>query len=380
MDTVKHLSKSLLHKFGVRVLVEDGVLSTAKIKEINRDFDASNKEKTNLYDILLSTDRISEGFNLNRAGMIINYDIPWNPVRVIQRVGRINRISKKVFDELLIVNFFPTEKGAELVQSREIASNKMFLIHEILGEDAKIFDIDETPTAAGLFNRVTQNPDEAEEESFYTLVLKKYLAIKKDEPELVDKLKDYPARVKAAKEGNENELLVFFRKGRMYVQGIHYDKSAGGTPYSTVLEDVFDKIECTKDDPRLDLSKDFWDAYQKIKNHKETFLEYAGSKSQENKAINNLKTMIKRPWEGLKPHIPFLKKLLDDVLNFGSLSDYTLRRIANLETVNQNKQKDTKDTLDELLKNLGAGYMAREWNKPIQQRKEIIIAVENQKR
>jgi len=58
--------------------------------------------------------------------MVINYDIPWNPVRVIQRVGRINRISKKVFDELYIVNFFPTEKGAELVKSREIASNKMF--------------------------------------------------------------------------------------------------------------------------------------------------------------------------------------------------------------------------------------------------------------
>jgi len=379
MDTVKHLSKSLRFKFGNRVLVEDGGLSTAKIREINRDFDATNKEKTNLYDILLSTDRISEGFNLNRAGMIINYDIPWNPVRVIQRVGRINRISKKVFEELFIVNFFPTEKGSELVQSREIASNKMFLIHEILGEDAKIFDIDETPTPAGLFKRVTQNPDDAEEESFYTYVLKKYMAIKKDEPELVEKLIDYPTRVKVAKSGKENELLVFFKKGRMYVQGIHYDKTDDGTPYSTALEDVFDKIECKKDEHKLDLSKDFWDAYLNVKNYKETFLEYAGSKSQESKAINNLKTMIKRPWEELKPYIPFLKMLLDDVLNFGSLSDYTLRRIANLETVNPNKQKDTKETLDELLKNLGAGYMVRERNKQATQRKEIIIAVENQK-
>ena len=110
--------------------------------------------------------KISEGFNLNRAGMIINYDIPWNPVRVIQRLGRINRISKKVFDELYIVNFFPTEKGAELVKSREIAANKMFLIHTALGEDSKIFDVDEEPTAAGMFSRVQQNPDELEEESF----------------------------------------------------------------------------------------------------------------------------------------------------------------------------------------------------------------------
>ncbi len=54
-----------------------------------------------------------------------------------------------------------------LVKSREIATNKMFLIHQVLGEDAKIFDIDETPTPAALFNRITQNPDEIETKSFY---------------------------------------------------------------------------------------------------------------------------------------------------------------------------------------------------------------------
>ncbi|MCL6102660.1 MAG: phospholipase D-like domain-containing protein [Bacteroidetes bacterium] len=379
MDTVKHLSKSLKTAFGNRVLVEDGGLSTAKIKEINRDFDASNNEPTNLYDVLLSTDRISEGFNLNRAGMIINYDIPWNPVRVIQRVGRINRISKKVFKELYIVNFFPTEKGAELVQSREIASNKMFLIHEILGEDAKIFDIDETPTPAGLFKRVIQNPDEAEEESFYTKVLKKYLAIKKDEPELIEKLQEFPVRVKVAKQGNENELLVFFKKGRMYVQGIHYDKADDGNPYTTSLEDVFDRIECEKVEPKLELSKDFWKAYGNVKEYRETYLEYAGSKSQESKAINNLKTMVKKPWEELKPYLPFIRVLLDDAVNYGSLSDYTLRRIANLETVSPGKHKETVEAIDTLMNELGVGYLTRQKNKGANQRKEIIIAMENQK-
>ena len=76
-----------------------------------------------------------------------------------------------MFDELYIVNFFPTEKGATEVKSREIAQNKMFLIHNVLGEDAKIFDVDEEPTASGLFERLTQSPDELEEESFYTKML-----------------------------------------------------------------------------------------------------------------------------------------------------------------------------------------------------------------
>jgi len=172
IDTVKYLEPILQNHFNNRVLVVAGDLSSGKIRKIYENFDASYHSQEEDYDILLTTDKISEGFNLNRAGMVINYDIPWNPVRVIQRVGRINRISKKVFDELYIVNFFPTEKGADLVKSRDIASNKMFLIHNALGEDAKIFDIDEEPLPSGLYKRIQQNPDSIESESFYTKILK----------------------------------------------------------------------------------------------------------------------------------------------------------------------------------------------------------------
>ena len=146
--------------FSKKVLVVASDLSAHKISQINKGFDASYPDQEDEYDILLASDKISEGFNLNRAGLVINYDIPWNPVRVIQRVGRINRISRKVFNDLYIVNFFPTERGAELVKSREIASNKMFLIHSTLGEDAKIFDIDEEPTPSGLLigsNKIPMN-------------------------------------------------------------------------------------------------------------------------------------------------------------------------------------------------------------------------------
>ena len=179
LDTVKYLEPILRKQYAERILVIAGDLPAHKISQINKNFDAAYPEQNDDFDILLASDKISEGFNLNRAGLVINYDIPWNPVRVIQRVGRINRISKKVFNELYIVNFFPTEKGAELVKSREIAGNKMFLIHNTLGEDAKIFDIDEQPTPSGLFKRIQQNPDQQEEESFYTKALKEFLKIKR---------------------------------------------------------------------------------------------------------------------------------------------------------------------------------------------------------
>ena len=269
-DTVKYLSDLMVKEFDDRVLIVFGDLPAKKIKDINKNFDASSLEQVNDYDILLTTDKISEGFNLNRAGMVINYDIPWNPVRVIQRVGRINRISKKVFDKLYIVNFFPTEQGSDLVRSREIASQKMFLIHNALGEDAKIFDIDEEPTPSGLYNKVQQNPDFMEAESFYTKALKDFESIKEKYPELIASLANFPPRIKVAKKYNQNELLAVIKKQRLFVHHRLYDAEDGSdNHFIKSLEEVYEKIKAEKDEPALSLSDRFWDDYEVIKNYKE---------------------------------------------------------------------------------------------------------------
>lgn len=108
VDTIKHLEPYFREKFGIRLIVCDGKVSKELAKNLNTDCNAQYKRtQTNHFDVLLTSDKLSEGFNLNRAGVIVNYDIPWNPTRVIQRVGRTNRIGAKVFDELYIYNFFP---------------------------------------------------------------------------------------------------------------------------------------------------------------------------------------------------------------------------------------------------------------------------------
>lgn len=370
VDTVLYLEKALEKIFGKSMLVIAGDLSQAKILSINKNFDASYKGQDDDYKLLLTSDKISEGFNLNRAGIVINYDIPWNPVRVIQRLGRINRISKKVFDELYIVNFFPTEQGAELVQSREIAANKMFLIHTALGEDSKIFDIDEEPTPAGLFNRVQQNPDEQEEESFYTKALKEYLKIKNNNPELIDNLSNFPPRIKVAKKGQENELLVFFKKGRLYVSGSATD-SEKPEPYQRTFEEVFDRIICDSDEKALDWNTDnFWKTYQAIQDFREYRLGLVSEQSLEQKALINLDFLIRNKKEELMPYKDFLRTLKEDILNYGTLADFTLRRIMNF------KENNVKD-LDALKKELGSDYLAKEKNRQREQKKEIIIAIEN---
>ncbi len=372
VDTVRYLSKAIKEEFGSRTLVVDGPLFNSGIKQINENFDASYPKQKEDYDILLSSDKISEGFNLNRAGMVINYDIPWNPVRVIQRLGRINRISKRVFDELFIINFFPTERGAKHVRSREIATDKMLLIHAALGEDSKIFDIDEEPSPSGLFNRIQQNPDSREEESFYTKALRRFLKIKDNHPELIKNLDGYPPRIKVAKKHSENELLVFFKKVRLYVTAASTDVE-NLKPYYMDFEDAFDKIVCTNDEEGIDWNTDqFWRAYQRIKEFKDYSSRSNSEQSLEQKALNNLDFLARSDKEELMPLKDFLRTLRDDIAYYGTLSDYTMRRIANFK---ENSSEDVKKLMDEL----GKDYLLREKSREKAQKREVIIAIENKK-
>jgi len=122
-----------------------GDASSSNKEKIRSNFDAGVRKELQQdnYDILIATDAISEGYNLHRAGEIFNYDIPYNPTRVIQRIGRINRINKKVFEHLYIFNFFPTEVGEAETRTKEISTLKMAMIHAIMGEDTKALTKDE---------------------------------------------------------------------------------------------------------------------------------------------------------------------------------------------------------------------------------------------
>ena len=107
-DTANYVYEKLCNDGFERVYKYSSENASKMNKEIiQKNFDAGldKSKQVNDYDIIIATDAISEGFNLHRAGTVINYDIPYNPTRVIQRVGRINRINKKVFEELYIYNF-----------------------------------------------------------------------------------------------------------------------------------------------------------------------------------------------------------------------------------------------------------------------------------
>ncbi len=147
-DTVNYVGDALLSA-GIPTFVYTSENSKTDRVKVRENFDAglpAEKQKDD-FNVLVATDALSEGISLHRAGRIINYDIPYNPTRVVQRVGRINRISKKMFDKLYIDNYFPTDLGEAEVNVRGISTLKMKIFNAVVGSDSRTLTPDEDPVS-----------------------------------------------------------------------------------------------------------------------------------------------------------------------------------------------------------------------------------------
>lgn len=379
VDTIHHLEKRFKSEFKNEVLVCDGKVSKDLARHLNSDFNAQYNKglKTNHFKILLTSDKLSEGFNLNRAGAIINYDIPWNPTRVIQRVGRINRIGSKVYDELFILNFFPSLKGADIVKSREIAQQKMFLIHNALGEDAKIFDDDEEPTPASLGSKINSNPQEEGEVNTITKIRNLYADLQNKHPEIIEKISQLPPRVKTAKSYPQYELNVLRRKGlSLFAQTVGNEESR--IIKEIDFEELLQKIECTIDEPTLKLSSVFWNLYEEVKEFKPKYKMGRTEISLEQKAEANLKKSLKILKNLNFENLNFIQMLIKDLRYYHTLSIRSIRRIGGQEL--SDDKKSIRSFLEEityLKKQLGENYLDVIESKSKGKNKEVIIAIEN---
>jgi len=377
-DTVKYLESALQEHFSNRVLVITGSISKRHLEEINTNFDAAypQAKQENKYDVLLATDKLSEGFNLNRAMMVINYDIPWNPVRVIQRVGRINRISKKVFDTLHITNFFPSEQGADIVKSREIASHKMFMIHQTLGEDARIFDAEEEPSPAKLFAKVQTNPYDLEQEGLYTKLKKLLRQWENEYPDRVKALDEMPIRIKTAKAFSSDSLVLFIRKGKLFSVCRNFiDENKQLIPLP--IEEALNMIECNPDTKQLPLSKNFWKDYLMLKEEAEKFSFKQSQQSNSVKAFNFLSYLLEQNVKELIPWRAFLIMLREDIENYGTLPEYTLKSICDWENRGKPDYQLIAQELEKLSKTLGKNYLKKVKDNLISYEQQIIVAIEN---
>lgn len=123
--------------------------------EIAANFDANQpkEEQRDDYDVIITTEVLAEGVNLHRANVILNYDAPWNATRLMQRIGRVNRIGSKE-DFVHVFNFYPSDDGEKIIKYLPKAYAKLQAFHTMFGEDNKVFSEMEELSEADLNNMV----------------------------------------------------------------------------------------------------------------------------------------------------------------------------------------------------------------------------------
>lgn len=262
-DTVNYLGKALVNA-GLPAMKYTSADATSANKDLIRaNFDAGLKPalQQNDFCILVATDAISEGYNLHRAGAIFNYDIPYNPTRVIQRIGRINRINKKVFDQLYIYNYFPTDVGEAETRTKEISTLKMAMIHAIMGEDTKALTKEED-LQAYFKERYRKELSRNEEESWDTPYRKLLNSLKGTD--VYNNALELPHRARTARSVNKPKkgVLMFGRKGDDFVFKIG---DASNPPAMISAEEAISLFEADINEKPVDLSKNFDAVYQLVK-------------------------------------------------------------------------------------------------------------------
>lgn len=152
-----HVSSVMLDEFGLHTAVVTGTVdgrTSARLKKADMNtiltcFSPISKDKTLLnmgnlpdIDILIATDCISEGQNLQDCDYLINYDIHWNPVRIIQRFGRIDRIGSKN-SVIQLVNFWPDITLDEYINLKSRVETRMKIVDMTATGDDNILSDEE---------------------------------------------------------------------------------------------------------------------------------------------------------------------------------------------------------------------------------------------
>jgi len=159
---------------------------------------------------LIATDVLAEGLNLQDGDLIINYDLHWNPVKLIQRFGRIDRIGSDK-DVIYGYNFLP-ELGIERnLGLKQKLKNRIQEIHDTIGEDAAILDKTEQLNEEAMYAIYEQNGDIEDEDNFLDLneaeeILRK---LQKDDPGEFDRIANLPHGIRTAKFSMQKGTYIF---------------------------------------------------------------------------------------------------------------------------------------------------------------------------
>lgn len=255
IDTLKSLERTLKAK-GHKVLSITAQNRTEMQEAIEANFDANCKPENRRddYDVIVTTEVLAEGVNLHRSNVILNYDAPWNATRLMQRIGRVNRIGST--EEFVhVFNFFPSDEGNSQIRLIEKAYAKLQSFHEMFGEDNKVFSEREELVEHDLQHFVDGD------ESPFGPFIKELKAFQETTPERYEYISSVNADslggILQSDDENTHGIFVFTDSSQELIS-IKIEMSEADTPSSQIISSlaIMQRLKCAPDTEYSDLQSD----------------------------------------------------------------------------------------------------------------------------
>ena len=189
-DTVDYVAKALTDAGRKDVLVISASNRKQMYDTIVTNFDANLDEDKQVKDfnIIITTEVLAEGVNLHRSNVVIHYDTPWNSTKLMQRIGRVNRIGTKA-SAIYNYVFYPSAQGDSQIHLNKTAFMKIQAFHTAFGEDNQVFSTDEILDEVKLFSGTYK--EEEDERLKFLYFLRNF---RKENKAWFDKIKKLPLK------------------------------------------------------------------------------------------------------------------------------------------------------------------------------------------
>jgi len=200
-DTARYLAREA-HKAGItHVEVATGASADPYALACRFSPKSNNKSVTKAEElrVLICTDVLSEGQNLQDSSVVVNFDLPWAIIRLIQRAGRVDRIGQQA-EAIHCYSFLPADGVEQLIQLRERIRLRLQENAEVVGTDEAFFEDEEANTIRNLYTEqqgvLDDNDDEVDLASYAWQIWKQAT---QDNPELARTVESLPPVVYSAK-------------------------------------------------------------------------------------------------------------------------------------------------------------------------------------
>ncbi len=205
--------------------------------------------------VLVATDVLSEGQNLQDCAIVVNYDLPWAIIRLIQRAGRVDRIGQRARD-ILCYSFLPAEGVERLLRLRARVRERLDENAEVVGADEAFFEGDDQRTVLDLYHEkagILDGDDDTDVDlSSYAYQI--WRNATRDDPELRKRIEDLPPVVHSSKAHSEDPerpagALVYMRGAQGYDSLAWIDRAGGSVTRSHF--ETLRAAACPPDTPAL---------------------------------------------------------------------------------------------------------------------------------